>query len=69
MSNPANDQISSEILTSIARRLRPSCPDIPEVEFQSLVLDVARVKVKYDRRNAAALADFKGPQGDRRRDV
>ena len=67
MPNPANDQIPAEILTSIAKRLRPSCPNIPEVEFQSLVLDVARLKVKYDLRNAAAFADLKGPQGDRQR--
>ncbi|HEY2851867.1 MAG TPA: hypothetical protein VGJ18_03425 [Gemmatimonadaceae bacterium] len=69
MPTPANDEISSDILTSIASRLRPSCPNIPEGEFQSLVLDVARVKAKYDRRNAAALADFKGSQGDPQRDV
>lgn len=48
MSTIKSDEISSEMLTLIAARLRPVCPDIPEVEFQHLVRDVARVKVKYD---------------------
>lgn len=38
--------ITSEILDQIAARLRPACPDIPESEFQLLVIDVARAKVK-----------------------
>jgi hypothetical protein len=51
MSTTKNDEISAEMLEGIAVRLRPACPDIPEVEFQRLVLDVARTKVKngYDR--------------------
>ena len=43
-----NDNISLEMLELISARLRPACPDIPEAEFQRLVQDVARVKLKYD---------------------
>ena len=45
---PPNDEISLELLELISARLRPACPDIPEAEFQRLVQDVARVKLKYD---------------------
>jgi hypothetical protein len=47
MSNP-NDQITPEMLDYIATRLRPVCPDIPESEFELLVLDVARVKLQSE---------------------
>jgi hypothetical protein len=43
-----NDKISVEMPELISARLRPACPDIPEAEFQRLVQDVARVKLKYD---------------------
>lgn len=51
MSTTTYDEISAEMLEVVAVRLRPACPDIPEAEFQRLVLDVARTKVKsgYDR--------------------
>jgi hypothetical protein len=45
----SNDQVPPEMLKLIASRLRPACPDIPKDEFESLVVDVARVKMKYDR--------------------
>ena len=48
MATDRSDAIPLEVLTAIAKRLRPACPDIPEAEFQSLVYDVARVKIKYD---------------------
>lgn len=48
MPNNANDATSPELRQSIARRLRPVCPDISEDEFERLVRDVARVKAKYD---------------------
>ena len=48
MSTIKSDEISPEMLTLIAAHLRPVCPDIPEVEFQELVRDVARVALKYD---------------------
>lgn len=48
MSTSFDNEISPEIMELVAARLRPACPDIPEVEFQGLVRDVARVKVKYD---------------------
>jgi hypothetical protein len=67
MSSPVNEQIPPEILTAIAKRLRPSCPNIPEAEFQSLILDVARVKVKYDARNVADLAHFEDSESGRQR--
>jgi hypothetical protein len=47
MSNPT-DQITPEMLDYIAARLRPVCPDIPESEFELLVLDVARVKLQSE---------------------
>jgi hypothetical protein len=43
-----NDGIPPELLSRIATRLQPVCPQIPEDEFRRLVRDVARVKLKYD---------------------
>jgi hypothetical protein len=49
-----DSHISPELLALIAARLRPVCPDIPELEFERLVRDVARVTTKYDRDKFAA---------------
>lgn len=48
MPNDPNDTALPELRQSIAERLRPVCPDIPQEEFERLVEDVARVKTKYD---------------------
>jgi hypothetical protein len=34
--------------SELALRLRPVCADMPPSEFDALVREVARVKVKYD---------------------
>jgi hypothetical protein len=47
--------LPQELLRQIANRLRPVCPDIPEDEFTRLVEDVARVKLKYDADENAAV--------------
>lgn len=40
--------LPQDLIRQIATRLRPVVPDIPEDEFNRLVEDVARVKLKYD---------------------
>jgi hypothetical protein len=46
-SNHPDERVPPELLKSIAKRLRPSCPDFPSDQFERLVWDVARFKVKH----------------------
>lgn len=57
-----DDNVAPEMIALIAKRLRPICPDIPQGEFDHLVLDVARLKVKYDEPDGRAdgAADHSG---------
>lgn len=48
MSVLPQSEVTPELLKVIAARLRPVCPDIPDDEFQELVIDVARFRMKYD---------------------
>jgi hypothetical protein len=50
------------MLMYIADRLRPVCPDVPEDEFERLVVDVATVTLKYDRDAFANLVQRRGTQ-------
>jgi hypothetical protein len=46
--NLLGDGVTPEMIALITKRLRPICPNIPQEEFDRLVLDVAHFKVKYD---------------------
>jgi hypothetical protein len=50
---PTND-VAPEMLALIAKRLRPVCPSIPQEEFDNLVLDVARLRAKYEEPDGRA---------------
>lgn len=51
-----SEGMTAEMLEIIAARVRPACPDIPDDEFRDLVLEIARVKLKYDGDKFAAVA-------------
>jgi hypothetical protein len=52
-----NEDLPPELVRRIAARLRPVCPNTPDDEFRRLVHDVARVKLKYDGDQFAALLE------------
>ena len=56
MPTSPDKHISPEMLALITARLRPVCPDIPALEFEGLVRDVALMKMKYDREKFASAA-------------
>ena len=40
----------AEVEREIAERLRPVCPHIPQIEFETLVKRIAYVRRKYEQR-------------------